>query len=96
MQLIVSLELPDVHAFRIVCASVSLKYLSKGVLTPTLQPVCNWFVTRKKLKSGSGCKGRGKVFLKSPTSRRLKSVSSCLLNMHKRLAATEFDREKVA
>ena len=68
----------------------------KGVLTPTLQPVCNWFATRKKLKSQSGCKGRGKVFLKSPTSRRLKSVASCLLNMHKRLAATEFDREGVA
>ena len=64
----------------------------KGVLTPTLQPVCNWFATRKKLKSQSGCKGRGKVFFKSPTSRRLKSVTSCLLNMHKRLAATEFDR----
>ena len=45
----------------------------KGVLTPTLQPVCNWFATRKKLKSQSGCKGRGKVFFKSPTSRRLKS-----------------------
>ena len=68
----------------------------KGVLTPTLQPVCNWFATRKKLKSQSGCKGRGKVFFKSPTSRRLKSVASCLLNMHKRLAATEFDREGVA
>ena len=69
---------------------------AKGVLTPTLQPVCNWFATRKKLKSRSGCKGRGKVFLKSPTSRRLKSVASCLFNMHKRLAATEFDREEVA
>ena len=68
----------------------------KGVLTPTLQPVCNWFATRKKLKSRSSCKGRGKVFLKSPTSRRLLSVASCLLNMHKRLAATEFDREEVA
>ena len=69
---------------------------SKGVLTPTLQPVCNWFATRKKLKSRRGCKGRGKVFFKSQTSRRLKSVASCLLNMHKRLAATEFDREEVA
>ena len=71
-------------------------FVSKGVLTPTLQPVCNWFATRKKLKSRSGCKGRGKVSLKSPTSRRLISVASCLLNMHKRLAATEFDREEVA
>ena len=70
--------------------------LLKGVLTPTLQPGCNWFATRKKLKSRRGCKGRGKVFFKSPTSRRLKSVASCLLNMHKRLAATEFDREEVA
>ena len=43
--------------------------ISKGVLTPTLQPVCNWFATRKKLKSQSGCKGRGEVFFKSPTSR---------------------------
>ena len=68
-------------------------FICKGVLTPTLQPVCNWFATRKKLKSQSGCKGRGKVFFNSPTSRRLKSVASCLLNMHKRLAATEFDRE---
>ena len=68
----------------------------KVVLTATLQPVCNWFVTRKKLKSQSGFKGRGKVFFKSPTSRRLKSVASCLLNMQKRLAATEFDREGVA
>ena len=67
-----------------------------GVLTPTLQPVCNWFATRKKLKSQSGFKGRGEVFFKSSTSRRLKSVASCLLNMHKRLAVTEFDREGVA
>ena len=66
------------------------------MLTPTLQPVCNWFVTRKQLKAWNGCKGGGKVFSKSPTSRRLKSVVSCLLNMHKRLAATEFDCEEVA
>ena len=70
--------------------------LSKGVPTPTLQPVCNWYATRKKLKLQSGCKGRGEFFFKSPTSCRLKSVASCLLNMHKRLAATEFDREEVA
>ena len=70
--------------------------MPEGVLTLTLQSVCNWFATRKKLKSRCSCKGRGKVFLKSPTSRRLKSVASCLLNMHKRLAATEFDREEVA
>ena len=70
--------------------------LCKGVLTPTLQPVCNWFATRKKLKSRRGCKGRGKVFFKSPTSRRLKSVASCLLNVHKRLAATKFECEEVA
>ena len=56
-----------------------LPWLGKGVLTPTLQPVCNWFATRKKLKSQSCCKVREKVFLKSPTSRRLKSVASCLL-----------------
>ena len=64
----------------------------KGVLTPTLQPVRDL----KKLKSRSGCKDRGKVFLKLPTSCQLKSVASCLLNMHKRLAMTEFDREEVA
>ena len=77
-------------------ATLKKRDVIKGVLTPTLQPVCNWFATRKKLKSQRGCKGRGKVFFKSPTSRRLKSVASCLLNMHKRLAATEFDREEVA
>ena len=70
-------------------------FICKGVLTPTLQPVYNCFATRKKLKSRNGCKGRGKVFLMSPTSRRLKSVASCLLNMHKRLAATEFERKEV-
>ena len=65
-----------------------------------LHRLCNLFATgsplEKKLKSLNGCKGRGKVFLKSPTSRRLKLIASCLSNMHKRLAATEFDREEVA
>ena len=78
------------------------KYPSKhhDKLKACLHRLCNLFATgsrlEKKLKSRSGCKGRGKVFLESPTSRRLKSVASCLLNMHKRLAATEFDREEVA
>ena len=63
--------------------------LLKACLHLTLQPVCNWFATSQKLKLRSGCKGHGKVFLKSPTSRRLKSVARCLLNMHRRLAATE-------
>ena len=89
------------HFNSLLLMSISLALAGKlsigsGVLTPTLQSVCNWFATRKKMKSRSGCKGREKVFLKSPTSRRLKSVVSCLLNMHKRLAATEFDREEVA
>ena len=78
----------DIYAIMCINAyivMVTAQNTGKGVLTPTLQPVCNWFATRHKLKSRSGCKGRGKVFLKSPTSHRLKSVASCLLNMHKRL-----------
>ena len=46
----------------------------------------------KKMKSRSGCKGRGNVFLKSPTSRRLKSLASCLFNMRKRLVAKRLHR----
>ena len=64
-------------------------------LKACLHRLCNLFATKKRLKSRSGCKGRGNVFLKSPKSRRLKSVASCLLSMHKRLAANEFDREAV-
>ena len=77
-----------------------IAFLVYILLKACLHRLCNLFATgsrlEKKLKSRRGCKGRGKVFFKSPTSRRLKSVASCLLNMHKRLAATEFDREEVA
>ena len=77
-------------------SSCTTTNLSKGVPTPTRNLFATGSRLEKKLKSWSGCKGRGKVFLKSPTSRRLKSFASCLLNMHKRLTATEFDREEVA
>ena len=64
-----------------------------------LHRLCNLFATGSRLKKNSNRGAVAKVaevFLKSPTSRRLKSVASCLLSMHKRLAATDFDREEVA
>ena len=50
----------------------------------------------KSLRSRRGSKGREKVFLKSPTGRRLKSIAGSLSNLLKRLTATDFSREEVS
>ena len=38
-------------------------YVVKGVLTPTLQPVCNWFATRKKTEIAEWLQRSRKGFL---------------------------------
>ena len=64
----------------------------------------------RKVKIADRLQGRRKVLLESVTSRRSvaigrrpaaeyvqpESIASCLLNMHKRRAATDFDRKEVS
>ena len=64
-------------------------------LKPCLHRCCDHFATKIN-GNRRGCKGRGKVFLKSAISRRLKSVTSCLLNIHKRWVVNDLDYEEVA
>ena len=68
----------------------------------TWRPLCDKY---EKQKSRTGCKGHKKVLLKLSTGRlsvaeymylQLESVVSCLLNMHKRQAVTDFGRDEVS
>ena len=56
----------------------------KGVLTPTLQPVCDW-LRLKKTEIAERSQRLWKGFLKVANQLPIKISPSCLLNMHKAL-----------
>ena len=71
-----------------------LRY-GKGVLTPTLQPVRDWFAT-KKTEIAERLQRSRKGFLKVANQLPIEISRELSFELHKRLAATEFDRKKVA
>ena len=78
-----------------VVPSSCIKWSVKALLTQSLQLTRDRFATKIAEVSVRLQRSR-QAFFKSPTGRRLKSVAGSLLNLLKRLTATNFSRKEVS